>query len=300
MGYYLNSTRPYDAFLSASRQPYFVDKTDILESLVCRSAQASLLPNGPGVLYSRYLAVHWSSGFGKTTTARLIAAYFGKAADGHALFDPLHVSRQPWYRSCLNQYNVVFLPCLEQPEGEHNFRRYWDRIEHLLLHDLMEAYPYAGITEEFSLWDAFTFVFLRYQETFVFVLDDWDFILHQPTITVAEKEQYLHDLGCLLKDKAYVELAYLSGRHPIPNYSSASPLDMFYEYSLEKVPFSTSFGFTDAEVDQLYRRYRERTFHPAVSREDLRQAFGTHRNPQGVILYHPQSVVSALENNRIP
>ena len=38
MGYYLNSTRPYDAFLSASRQPYFVDKTDILESLVCRSA----------------------------------------------------------------------------------------------------------------------------------------------------------------------------------------------------------------------------------------------------------------------
>ena len=49
-------------------------------------------------------------------------------------------------------------------------------------------------------------------------------------MTDADKTAYTKFLSNLLKDKAYVEMAYMTGILPIAKYSSGSELNMFFEY----------------------------------------------------------------------
>ena len=51
-------------------------------------------------------------------------------------------------------------------------------------------------------------------------------------MTDADKTAYTKFLSNLLKDKAYVEMAYMTGILPIAKYSSGSELNMFFEYSM--------------------------------------------------------------------
>jgi hypothetical protein len=83
-------------------------------------------------------------------------------------------------------------------------------------------------------------------------MDEWDAVFHMPFITGEGQEQYLLFLKALLKSKAYVELAYMTGILPIAKYSGGSELNMFLEYNIAtKKRFSEYFGFLDQEVDQL-------------------------------------------------
>lgn len=94
------------------------------------------------------------------------------------------------------------------------------------------------------MWDALTKVY-EYcdQEQFIFVLDEWDYIYHQSYMTTEDKAAYTKFLSNLLKDKAYVELAYITGILPIAKYSSGSELNMFFEFSMATTTaYSTYFG----------------------------------------------------------
>ena len=71
-----------------------------------------------------------------------------------------------------------------------------------------------------------------------------------------DRSRYLLFLRNLLKDQAYVTLAYMTGILPIAKYSSGSELNMFLEYTMAlEEGFSKYFGFLQNEVDELYRRY---------------------------------------------
>ena len=51
-------------------------------------------------------------------------------------------------------------------------------------------------------------------------------------------------------------------------YSSGSKLNMFVEYTMvEEEKFRDTFGFTDEEVDELFKRYQERTENQHLTRE---------------------------------
>ena len=53
-------------------------------------------------------------------------------------------------------------------------------------------------------------------------------------------------------------------------YSSGAKLNMFVEYTMvEEEKFRDTFGFTDEEVDELFKRYQERTENQHLTREDL-------------------------------
>lgn len=65
------------------------------------------------------------------------------------------------------------------------------------------------------------------------------------------RKKYFVDTS-LLKDRSYVELAYMTGILPIAKHSSRSPLNMFKEYSaLKDDTFDKYFGFTHSEVEHL-------------------------------------------------
>ena len=74
-------------------------------------------------------------------------------------------------------------------------------------------------------------LFLETGDSFIFIFDEWDSIFSQPFATEKDKNTFLLFLKNLLKDKPYVELAYMTGVLPIKKYSSDSELNMFDEYS---------------------------------------------------------------------
>ena len=105
----------------------------------------------------------------------------------------------------------------------------------------------------------------------------------------------------LLKDKAYVEMAYMTGILPIAKYSSGSELNMFCEYTMvTEEKYSRYFGFVDHEVDELYERYlKQNHTERKVTREELRIWYDGYHTKGGERVYNPRSVVLALENNNL-
>ena len=75
---------------------------------------------------------------------------------------------------------------------------------------------------------------------------------------------------------------------------------MFMEYTMiSEEKFSDSFGFTDSEVDELYKRYKGNTEQIKVSREGLRIWYNGYHTFRGESVYNPRSVVFALVNNNL-
>ena len=70
MGMYLNSRMPFEAFKAVSAGKYFVDKSEILQEIIPSMGTEE-----------RFFCITRPRRFGKTVTANMIAAFFGKAAD---------------------------------------------------------------------------------------------------------------------------------------------------------------------------------------------------------------------------
>ena len=67
-------------------------------------------------------------------------------------------------------------------------------------------------------------------------------IFHQDFIRQQDKAEYLNFLRLLLKGRAYVALAYMTGILPIAKYSSGSELNMFLEYTMASEKFLSPIG----------------------------------------------------------
>lgn len=71
-----------------------------------------------------------------------------------------------------------------------------------------------------------------------------DYIYHQDFATDQDKAEFTIFLSNLLKDNAYVEMAYMTGILPIAKYSSGSELNMFCEYTMAAEERYSEFGRT--------------------------------------------------------
>lgn len=291
MGFYLNSQTAYTLFRTEVKQPYFVDKSQMLEKLF------PFVDAG-----NKHICLTRPRRFGKTLMANMIVAFFSKACDAKELFDGFLISEAEGYERYMNHYNVVHISFNDMPRNCRSYEQYINRIETRLLEDIQREFPDVVFDNEDALWDVFMMLYVKQPDIqFIFVLDEWDFIFHQEFVTERDKREYLTFLRGLLKDRPYVCLAYMTGILPIQKYSSGSELNMFMEYTMAKSRmFSEYFGFSDAEVDMLYERYGRLQGNPfCVTRDDLRKWYDGYATPTGVRLYNPRSVVLALSNNSI-
>lgn len=304
MGVYLNSRSAYSLFCEDYASTYYVDKTDILAELVPIVELRENFSEGSGINRGKgqkYVAITRPRRFGKTVMANMIASYFGKGADSNEEFGTLSVSKYPWYKKHLNKHNVIHIMFNEVPDEVTTYPQYISMIKNTLLDDLSMAYPSVKIRDTDSVWRVLTKIHEYCDgEKFIFVLDEWDYIYHQDFATDKDKASFTKFLSNLLKDKAYVEMAYMTGILPIAKYSSGSELNMFFEYSMAtKVKYSEYFGFTDGEVDVLYQRYLEAEAEPAVTRAGLELWYDGYQTAGGQKLYNPRSVVGALSDNQL-
>lgn len=290
MGNYLNAAAVYDAYLREVNSPYFVDKSLLLEELIPRIETGT-----------NYVCITRPRRFGKSVMANMIASFFSKKCGADSVFQGLKIAGSDLYRKHIGKYDVIFISLNELPRKCRSYEQYIDRIESRLICDLKKEYPDADFREDDAVWDALTSVYNAYDSRrFIFVLDEWDFIFHRDFVTEKNKKEYIDFLSNLLKGKAYVALAYMTGILPIAKYSSGSELNMFLEYTMAAEElYGDYFGFTDREVDELYERYLAKQRHPAVTREGLRIWYDGYHTKLGERVYNPRSVVASLTNNNL-
>lgn len=293
MGTYLNSITPYTLYKSESLSPYFVDKTLMLRELFPYVSAGN-----------RHICITRPRRFGKTIMANMISSFFQKASDSSDVFDSLAISQMDDYRRYKNQYNVIRIDFSKMPRNCDSYTQYIERIEALLIEDVKEAFPQVKINEADAVGDILESVFMQCGEKFIFVLDEWDFIFHRDFINEIDKEKYVAFLSNLLKDRPYVVLSYMTGILPIAKYSSGSELNMFAEFTMVNSPmFGEYFGFTDDEVDDLYRRYivecDRQHKEKSVTRKGLRDWYNGYYTKSGERVYNPRSVVFALQFNNL-
>ncbi len=312
MGMFLNSKAPCEAYKKITQAPYFIDKSLLL---------ADLAPSFGSI--NCYCCITRPRRFGKTVAANMIGAFFGKAGKSNYIFDRLAVSKQDIYKTHRNKYNVIFIDFSKAPKGCGSYAQYIQRIENGILKDLQNAYTDCGINTDDSPWDALQSIYEQTEHTFLFLLDEWDAIFHMPFISAENQKEYLLFLKWLLKDQPYVEFAYMTGVLPIAKYSSGSELNMFVEYDMvTSEKFSGYFGFSDEEVDDLYRRYcrnsdlwqqkmsrhrpidtqtetEQKATLPKITRQELRDWYDGYYTAAGIRLYNPRSVILALTDNQL-
>lgn len=293
MGTYLNSITPYTLYKSESLSPYFVDKTLMLRELFPYVSAGN-----------RHICITRPRRFGKTIMANMISSFFQKASDSSDVFDSLAISQVDDYRRYKNQYNVIRIDFSKMPRNCDLYTQYIERIEALLIEDVKDAFPQVKINEADAVGDILESVFVQCGEKFIFVLDEWDFIFHRDFINEIDKEKYVAFLSNLLKDRPYVVLSYMTGILPIAKYSSGSELNMFAEFTMVNSPmFGEYFGFTDDEVDDLYRRYivecDRQHKEKSVTRKGLRDWYNGYYTKSGERVYNPRSVVFALQFNNL-
>ena len=290
MGVYLNSKKGYTLYASEVQQPYFVDKSKMLQELF------PLVSSG-----NKHICITRPRRFGKTVMANMIDAFFSAACDSSELFRHLQISHVKEYEAYLNKYQVIHISFHEMDSSCNSYEQYIQRIEKRLIRDLKKAYPDVELFEDESAADVLLDIYAEDENArFIFVLDEWDYIFHQNFVREEHKKAYLTFLKNLLKDQPYVRLAYMTGILPIAKYSSGSELNMFAEYTMAtEEKFSEYFGFTDKEVDMLYERYCKAEKNTHVTREGLQEWYDGYHTKMGERVYNPRSVVVALTNNNL-
>lgn len=289
MGIFLNSCVPYTAYQEVASERYFVDKSSIIDELI------------PAIgARHRYFCILRPRRSGKTVMANMIAAFFGKTKEHEDLFDHLSISASKEYHTHLHMHNVIYIDFSRTPENCTSYAAYINRIISVLKEDLKIDFADLSLDLEKSLWDILLKIFVETKNRFIFVLDEWDAIFHMPFISIEDQKSYLLFLKNLLKDQIYAELAYMTGILPISQYSSGSELNMFVEYDMAgSIKFSEFFGFTNEEVDRLYKIYQNNSKNARFSRDDLRSWYDGYYNAEGMRLYNPRSVVLALTDGQL-
>ncbi|MCD8014440.1 MAG: ATP-binding protein [Lachnospiraceae bacterium] len=290
MGYYLNPEDVLELYKGETEKPYFVDKTAMLEELI------TVLGQGRS-----YISVTRPRRFGKSVVAAMIGSFFGKGVDSNEVFAHLKVAGNKAYAKHLNQHNLIYIDFSRDVFECTSYDEYIKTIKMRLFDDLKEAYPDAKIREGDSLGATLRIVSMANKnEKFLLVFDEWDYVFHRKYFTEEDRGKFTAFLGDITKGRAYVEMAYLTGVLPIKKYSASDTMNHFAEYNMaNSIRFWEYFGFTNAEVDELYQRYQKFSPAPVVSREDLTDWYDGYHNERKESIYNPNSVVLALTENMV-
>ena len=287
MAYFLNKNLKNNEYELITKDKYFVDKTNLIDKI-----------NKLVGMKDRYICITRPRRFGKTINAMMLACYYSKKSDFKSLFDKTKISKSESYLKYLNKYNVIYMTLNELPRHDCSYEEFIGRYIKLLLEDIKESFvdviKKINI-KELSLSDILTQVYNETGEGFIFIIDEWDYIFNNKLFSQADRENFLIFLKDLLKDKAYVELAYMTGVLPIAKYSSGSALNMFDEYNfLNDTTFDRYFGFTGEEVEDLCKKQEGEE----ITIEELKEWYNGYRTSEGEEVYNPRSVTFALRRKK--
>ena len=279
MGVYLNPGN--DMFQTALNSEIYVDKTELIR-----------ITNKVLGTMQKFVCISRPRRFGKSMAAYMLAAYYGKDCDSSEQFAPYKIAKCESFKKYLNKYNVIMLNIQDFLSMTSSVEEMLSCLQSEVLRELCEVYPDEVSKDEKILSMALNRLYGKRKEAFVFIIDEWDCILRDRSYHADDQKKYLDFIRNLLKDKAYVALAYMTGILPIKKYGTHSALNMFDEYSMiDAGDFQEFVGFTEEEVRALCEQYQ-------VDFDTMQSWYDGYTFPYVPHVYNPKSVVDSIRRKR--
>ncbi|ORX77622.1 hypothetical protein BCR32DRAFT_283033 [Anaeromyces robustus] len=296
MGFIIDNKKMYGKFKGLLNQDFFVDKSNIINDfnkLIDKDGRKNVCITKP-------------RRFGKTSIAAMLTTYYSKGIDSQEIFDKLKVSKGKssdetekkkkeikQYREFQGKYHTLYFDFSSKLYKYNSLEDLLNDFNNKLKKDI------KNINKEFNLFkykndiidnyendiiDNLEYINDKTGESFIIIIDEWDYIIFSNKFTPDEKVQYLGFLKSLIKDQGYSSFAYMTGISPIAKELSQSTLNCFDEYSmLNDKKYYQYFGFTEQEVRDLY----------------LENWYNGYKAYNGEKIFNPWSVCHALENDKI-
>ncbi|BFK23749.1 AAA family ATPase [Massilimicrobiota timonensis] len=275
MGLYLNPRN--DSFQQAINNPIYVDKSLLI------NYTNQLIGTG-----DNKLCVSRPRRFGKSTDANMLVAYYSKGCDSHHIFDSLKISQTTHYLKHLNQHHVIHINMQDFLSKTHDINKMILLLAKLIFREIKKVFSDVDYIDSSDLIQIMEDVYVEASARFIFIIDEWDCIFREYKQDKEAQKQYLDFLRNLLKDKPYVELAYMTGILPIKKYGTHSALNMFEEISMIDPGLLSEFmGFTETEVQNLCIQYN-------VNYDEMKQWYDGYHMTNDISTFSPRSVVSSI------
>ena len=286
MGRYLNPGM--ESFEKSVNSEIYVDKTGLVgyTNRVMNTVQG-------------YVCVSRPRRFGKSMAANMLTAYYSRGCDSREIFSKFEISESPDFEKYRNKYNTIFLNMQEFLSRSDSVEALVDRVKKLVLRDLKREYPDVDYFDDTDLVESMQDIYETEKCPFVVIIDEWDCIFREFRQNKEAQEKYLDFLRDLLKDKACIHLAYMTGILPIKKYGTHSALNMFIEYSMtDPGNMAEYFVFAEREVESLCVEY-------GMSIEETKAWYNgyglySHNKQEDILysIYNPKSVVEAMLRHR--
>ena len=279
MGSYFNpGNRLFQIALSSK---IYVDKTTMIaytNSILCSE--------------QRFICVSRPRRFGKSMALNMLAAYYSKGCESKEIFINKKIADCESFEQHLNKYHVLYLNMQEFLSKSKSVEEMFTIISRLFVKEAKKEFPEIEFFSETDLDWCLADVYQESRIPFVILIDEWDCIFREYKENKEEQKKYLDLLRGLLKDKAYVALAYMTGILPIKKYGTHSALNMFDEYAMTDPGVLAEFvGFTSDEVKDLCGEYQ-------MDYEEAKNWYNGYSFPNALEIYSPKSIVSAMMAGR--
>ena len=276
MGVYLNPGNRN--FKIACTSEIYVDKTEMIKKT-----------NQMLDTQQRFICVSRPRRFGKSMAAYMLAAYYGKDCDSSELFAPYKIAGDKDYEKYLNRYNVILLNIQNFLSiTEYSVDAMVSYLQEEVIEELREVFLDKMPKQARNLGVVLDKLYSKTEEGFIFIIDEWDCILRDKQYSIDDQKKYLDFIRNLLKDKAYVSLAYMTGILPIKKYGTHSALNMFDEYSITNpYEFAEFVGFTEEEVKELCNQYQ-------MDFDIMKNWYDGYIFSNNLHIYNPKSVVDSI------
>lgn len=281
MGIYLNPSNVM--FQTMLNSEFYVDKT----------ALASFV-NSKVSRDGRFVCVSRPRRFGKSVDADMLVAYYTKGADSHAQFEGLDVSRDPSFELHLNAHDTIKIDVQRirdlsgaDPAGMP------EAVASEIIPEIQAEWPDAVPEGCPTLAKALELAFASKGTGFIFVIDEWDFVMREAYDDEDAQKAWLDFLRGLFKGAPYVEAAYMTGILPIKKYGQHSALNLFTEYSMtdpKDIPHLV--GFNADEVERLCADFG------MDYAEMARWYDGYTLGSERIHVYNPRSVAGAITSGK--
>ena len=275
MGIYLNPNN--QNFYEAVNKEIYVDKSLLIERVEYLRKKVN-----------KYICVSRPRRFGKSTDANMLVAYYSKGCDSSDIFNDLKISQTELYQKHINKHNVIHLDIQKFLSVNDSIQEMIKDINESILFELIEEYGDIKFIRKDILSRVLSQIFAYTNESFIFIIDEWDCIFREYKEDKEAQEKYLDYLRLLFKEQPYVELVYMTGILPIKKYGTHSALNMFDEISMVDPGLLPEFmGFTEKEVENLCIKYD-------VSFEMMKQWYDGYQLTKEISVFSPRSVVASI------
>ena len=224
----------------------------------------------------------------------MLAAYYSKGADSVKMFSGLEISKTADFKKHINKYDVIHIDIqwfLANCDDAHQVVSF---ITKSVLTELRKIYPEAVSQEVITLPDALSRVKERTGKKFVVIIDEWDVIIRDGTVSEAVQDEYLNFLRGMFKGvepTKYIQLAYLTGILPIKKEKAQSAVNNLDEFTmLQADELAPYIGFTEDEVKTLCKEY-DRDF------DKVKKWYDGYLL-DGYQVYNPKAVVSVMTKGK--